>query len=627
MLVVVAVVAQATEPSTTIVKIEGRKYYCHKVVKGDTFYSIAHVYGISEAELTKHNSGITAATLKAGSNLLIPYKELPESKSSVPVVQSDDEYRTHIISRGETLYSIAKRYKISVATLEADNPTIDYTQLKEGDELRIRRSEEGYTSSRRIERERKEREARLAEEAAQGGEHVVLPGETVYTLSRRYKISEQEFMQINALNSTSDLKAGMVVRTVAGGVETVEPATEESRKEAEEPLREILDPESAHAEMVEMMDSGAEAEVNPVSVKFLPLAAHHTLNMALMLPFHVNGKINPNYVDLYRGVLMAMDDLKAEGYNISLSVFDTMNSASRISDIVNYEDGLLDAQLIIGPVYEGELRYVLAHAEANDIPVVSPLADVKALSSPVLFQMQADVDSKYDKLDNIFDGEREVVVVYGSTNDEEYISELKARATNAPIHTLNFVFDRESFFYKRNADGSNGEEVLIEDFMRTPAPKAYIIGAQTPTEIDRILTTLSSMKASIEARSLSMGDYVVVGNRRWIQQRSIGYEAFFRNNVLFTVPYHAKRSNEVIRLFDARYISTFGALPTMYSYRGYDAAMIFCRKMFTGIDHTLFDEQFMPLTTPYKFIFKDGIYINTQWIKEHYRGNFSIDVE
>ena len=55
--------------------------------------------------------------------------------------------------------------------------------------------------------------------------------------------------------------------------------------------------------------------------------------------------------------------------------------------------------------------------------------------------------------------------------------------------------------------------------------------------------------------------------------------------------------------------------------------MIFCRKMFTGIDHTLFDEQFMPLTTPYKFIFKDGIYINTQWIKEHYRSNFSIDVE
>ena len=92
------------------------------------------------------------------------------------------------------------------------------------------------------------------------------------------------------------------------------------------------------------------------------------------------------------------------------------------------------------------------------------------------------------------------------------------------------------------------------------------------------------------------------------------------------MPYHASRGNDVILQFDARYVSSYGVLPTMYSYRGYDAAMIFCRKMYEGFDGG--ENQILkPLATPYNFSFKDGLHMNRSWIMERYKSNFKIEVE
>jgi hypothetical protein len=118
-----------------------------------------------------------------------------------------------------------------------------------------------------------------------------------------------------------------------------------------------------------------------------------------------------------------------------------------------------------------------------------------------------------------------------------------------------------------------------------------------------------------------------VGNRKWKQSATIEKQSFFRNNTIFVVPYHANRSNESVRIFDSRYIKAYQVLPTMYAYRGYDAAMIFCRKMFEGIDGTIFDQHFTPLATPYHFVFDEGCYVNDSWIREHYNSDFTISVE
>lgn len=612
-------VAFATEPQ--VVVFNGKKYVAHTIVSGDTLYSLARTYGVTEQDIldaAKDISGetLTASQLKLGEKLFIPKKEDKKPK------RSKSAYRTHIVEKGQTLYSIAKSYKISVAVLEEDNPTIDAQALKPGAELNIRRSEMGYATTEEIERVERERGATL--EVGEGY-HEVKPGETVYSLSHRYSISEEEFLQLNNLSSSADLKAGMVVRvtkstakseTVDSPESIVADTTANDRRTIGEWFNDLFTGDEA-------ADS---VELKPVDVEFLTLGRHNRLNVALMLPFHINDKVNNNYVDFYKGVLLAMEDLKADGYSIDLSVYDTEHSAQKIKELVDYEDGLLDANLIIGPVYEDELRYVLDLAEDNNIPVVSPLADIEGVKSPVLFQMQSEDSRKYDKFSDVLDGSREVVMIYASSNDKAFAEEIKAEAKLAPMRELNFVFNRESYFYRRNADGSNGETVDIKEFMRTQTAKAFVIVADRDTDIDRILTTLSSTRASIVDRGFNVGNYMVIGNRKWSRLANIERQSFFRNNVAFLVPYHAKRSDRAIRIFDGRYIAAYNTLPSMYSYRGYDAAMIFCRKMYEGFGEGFENESFMPLTTLYRFKYEDGIYVNTEWTLEQYTDHFRIEI-
>lgn len=657
---VVAFVATVTavEPSNIVVTVNGKSYFKHKVASGDTLYALSKAYSVTEKQIVDSNLGLTAETLRIGEYILVPRHKGNSnvgSKATIsevkPDVQDSDPKRfiRHEVKQGETVYSIARRYKISVAQLEKDNPEMSIDKINPRDIILVRRAERGYASSEDIERERREREAASVEPLGEG-EHRVVAGQTVYFLSHKYGLSEEEFMQINGLESYSDLKAGMVVRTTppktkdseAEGLSSaLESSAETSESEREEPKRRHRDrakaEESQSGTLGAIVEEGIDLfgdaleglgiDIAPVEVTFPPLSLRHTLKVALMLPFHMNGKVNPYFVDFYRGLLLAMEDLKGEGYDIELAVFDTCGDGERISDIVTYEEGLLDAQLIIGPVYEGELRYVVGYAEECEVPLVSPLADVGSLQSPVLFQMQADAERKNDKLAELFDGSREVVTIYTSNMDYDYLAEVRKLAGGAKELQLNYLFDRGSFFYLRNADGTNGEEVDIVEFMRTKSSKAYVIASNSETEVDRILTTLASTKASIVARTMSYGDYVVIGNRKWKQSANIEKQSFFRNNTIFIAPYYANRSNENIRMFDSRYVKAYGALPTMYAYRGYDAAMIFCRKMFTGIDGTIFDESFTPLATTYRFSFDDGHYVNNNWIREHYKSDFTIVAE
>lgn len=626
-LVVAFSVVFATEPQ--VVVFNGKKYVAHTIVSGDTLYSLSKAYGVTEDDILKAAKDIsgetlTASQLKVGDKLFIPKKEDKKSK------RSKSAYRTHIVEKGQTLYSIAKSYKISVAILEEDNPTIDAAALKPGTELLVRRSEMGYATTDEIESEERKRSQSV--EVGEGY-HEVKPGETVYSLSRRYGLSEEEFLALNNLASSADLKAGMVVR-VAKSAEKMPIESTENAERTENTAVESTDTTAtdrrSFGEWINDLFTGDEVvdsvELKPVDVEFLTLGRHNTLNVALMLPFHISDKVNNNYVDFYKGVLLAMEDLKAEGYSIDLSVYDTEHSAQKIKELVDYEDGLLDANLIIGPVYEDELRYVLDLAEDNNIPVVSPLADIEGVKSPVLFQMQSEDGRKYEKFADVLDGSREVVMVYAASNDKAFAEEIKAEAKLAPMRELNFVFNREPFFYRRNADGSNGELIDIKEFMRTQTAKAYVILADRDTDIDRILTTLSSTRASIVDRGFNVGNYMVIGNRKWSRLANIERQSFFRNNVAFLVPYHAKRSDRAIRYFDGRYIAAYNTLPSMYSYRGYDAAMIFCRKMYEGFGAEFENETFMPLTTLYRFKYEDGIYVNTEWTLEQYTDHFRIEI-
>jgi murein DD-endopeptidase MepM/ murein hydrolase activator NlpD len=98
----------------------------HIVQRGETIYSIARSYGVDNGELMRFNGITDALKLQIGQRVKIPGKT--ETASGFI------EYRA---IRGDTLYSIARRYEITLQFLRTANSLEDNYVLKEGDILRI----------------------------------------------------------------------------------------------------------------------------------------------------------------------------------------------------------------------------------------------------------------------------------------------------------------------------------------------------------------------------------------------------------------------------------------------------------------------------------------------------------
>lgn len=584
----------AIEKSQVIVFINGQKFYVHNVKAGDTLYSIAKVYDVSE-DIIRQNNPKVADGLKVDQTLKIPVKM--ESKESK---KRKKDYVIHKIGAGETLYAIARRYEISVATLIEDNPSLDPHALSIGQSVWVRRADMGESTEQQTQQEMTEYTDNLNKVTSEDYLlHVVKPGETIYSLTRKYGISEEEFARINDV--AAGLKAGAVVRI------------------PNQPIN-VAKPEGNDA-----ADSGTRREGE--NLVFQSLTPDQTLNIALMLPLNVGDKPNASYVEFYQGFLLGLEDLKkSHRGEVKLTLYNTAHDSVRMENIVKSQ--LFEGtNLVVGPVYEDELKPVLNYAESNNVPVVSPLANIVATQSPALFQLAPDPAHKYDKIADLIDNNRQICLIYAESNDAEFEREIMSQLEGKSYMAYTYSFDKESIFTPRNGAAKPLEETI--DILDTDKEITFIVFANRETDVDRILGTLASAKNSNTERSIKCANYKVLGSSRWSRFGNIDQTTFFNNDVVMISTYHAKRDNAAVRNFDSRYIESYRTLPSLYAYRGYDTAMIFGGGMRSDIQYNMLDKRYVPLQTEYKFLQQaEGCkFANSQWVRVNYNHNYTITLQ
>ena len=106
----------------------------HTVVSGESIYSIAKKYDVSESDIYELNPKSKGALLQLKTVLLIPNKKT-KSKSNKEVSSSKNATETHIVESGESLYKIAKKYDISLEKLKELNPDIKPESIQIGDKI------------------------------------------------------------------------------------------------------------------------------------------------------------------------------------------------------------------------------------------------------------------------------------------------------------------------------------------------------------------------------------------------------------------------------------------------------------------------------------------------------------
>ena len=588
------------EKSPVIVFINGKKYYVHTVKSGDTLYSIAKAYEVQENDIRECNPSVGDG-LRIDQTVKIPVPASALIKANAEKKRKKD-YIIHKVKAGQTLYAIARDYNISVAQLREDNPSVNPQALAVDEALWIRRTAIGSSTEQQAQAEIVEYTNNLNKATDDDGfdHHVVQHGETIYSLSRRYGITEAEFAKLNDVSQ--GLKAGAIIRL---------PKAKSAEQE----------------EVTEVINTPAQATMNS-EITFQKLDDSQDLNIALMLPMNINSKPNASYVEFYQGFLLGLDEIKKSGKgNTKLTVYNTAHDQLKVQQIVS-STMFEGTNLIIGPVYEDELNPVLQYAHKNNVPVVSPLANISAVQSPALYQLSPAPEKKYEKIGNLLDGGRDIYLIYASSNDKEFEQEILKELHGRPYSAYNYSFtDQKSTFTPRNAEARAIES--MDDILKGEKPCVFIVLANAETDVDRILGTISSSKVALTDRSESSARYVVMGTSRWGRFNNIDHTSYFNNNVVMISTYHAKRDSKAVRDFDSRYIDAYGALPSLYAYRGYDTAMIFCTGMRADMEYNMLDKRYTPLQTTYKFVRGNAgeRYVNQEWVRINYNSDYTITIE
>lgn len=188
-----------------VVVEDGRRFILHEIRTGETIFSLTQKYKVDRAELEKLNPALSNGpsigdVVKIPFNEAVDYSSFKDQKRGKP-----DGFLTYKVkSKNETAYFVAKQYGITVEELYEYNPGV--TKLKKNRTLQIPfwNKEENNESTNT-----------LANEPADSGSsnlltHQVVSGETLYSISRFYKVSEDEILHLNP--DAVNLKAGQVLK-------------------------------------------------------------------------------------------------------------------------------------------------------------------------------------------------------------------------------------------------------------------------------------------------------------------------------------------------------------------------------------------------------------------------------
>lgn len=113
------------------------KYYQYRIKSGDTLYALARHYGVSVQSILNYNDGLRAETLKIGKTILIPALKSVEMYAGRASAYTGDFTGSHTIQQGDSLWSLALKYSVSVEQLAQQNNLNVNSVLKLGHILKV----------------------------------------------------------------------------------------------------------------------------------------------------------------------------------------------------------------------------------------------------------------------------------------------------------------------------------------------------------------------------------------------------------------------------------------------------------------------------------------------------------
>ena len=566
---------------------ENQSFFLHTIEKGQSLYSIASMYGVSQADIIKLNPG-SDERIFIGRTLRIPRSAANAQKETY-----------HTIASGETLYRLTVKYNVSAKAICDANPGLSAENFRIGQVILIPSTTEAET----IVPAETQSSTVVANNNILGpvesrcrDMHKVKRKETVFSISREYGISEAELIAANPeLKGENKIKKGTFLC-----IPYPKAQTEQSIQSQAIPT-----------------DSELFRENRKETERF------STIKAAVILPFldGVSKSESSRMVEYYEGLLMAVDSLKRTGTSIDLYTYNSGPESASLNSILGKSE-MKDMDIIFGPLYQQHIEPLAEFAKKQDTRLVIPFTskDNTVFQNPAVYQINTPQSYLYSEVYDHFVRQfpnANVIFIeasQGAKDKAEFIKGLKDELRNRSIPMKSLK-----------------EDVTVESLktvLRTDRENIFIPTSGSNLTLIKILPQLTLLvREQPESRVHLFGypewqTYTKDHLEAFFELDTYFYSSFYTNNLLpaainFTKSYRRWYGKEM----DERY-PKFGML-------GFDTGYFFLKGLArygSSFEKNMQGLDLVPIQTGFKFqrVNNWGGFINKKVFFVHFTKNFEL---
>jgi len=497
----------------------------YRVKSQETLFSISKSYNLSIEDIKAFNPKLYERELKAGEVLKLPAYKLPQQYQKLDFNQSikNSNFNAfkHIVLPSENKADIASKYGMTLKVFDSLNPNV--VEVQSGQLVKVIPNYYGDES------EKNPSDDEVLNMDLQFYE--VPRRQTLYSLTKEFKVSEDIIFKLNPIVRREGLKAGMIIKL----------------------------PKQLN-----------EIEVNKILNLENYIQNYNEKKLALFLPFSLNqfeqDSVDPKKIilkdnllslslDIYQGVNWAIKHAKTKGIYTDLKIFDTKGKASVIDSILSLNK-LSDRDAIIGPVKKQTVEQISMHPSVKNIPVFLPVTKAQNLPSTILNTLPSqDLKSEtlITYLDSIYTNQDHLVFITDSTSQETY-------------EKYKYTFPEANFYIAEEPFVEEDKIKSLLDFNKTN----YVILETNQMGLsEAVINHLYSFtKSSDKADKLDFDIKLMTSDRN----RAFG--EFINNAALcaMSFTYISTSKNEVLESNDfiQNFINDNGYAPNKYVTRAFD---------------------------------------------------------
>lgn len=391
----------------------------HEVVVGETLYAISRKYAITLSQLKEANKGKLGEFLQIGQILIIP-KEV-----EMAAVASSENKNQHIVERGETKYGLSKKFNTTIAELEQLNPHI-VRMLMIGDRIIIPgQNNVAPKSTANLEPVQIEEVVEQTEDATvisadNYSDYIIQPKETLYSLSRKAQLSQEELVELNPILNNG-VQAGMLIKMPDFVEQKIEQTNQPQTEKPQTDTSVVINSEVSTAQFTDLSTTIQTDQ----SKKVMFLLPFTSANFQTYQDTGV-AKENEDFMQFYSGALTALDSIKKSGVGVTVEF---VNSTIDINSIKR-QFSIHKPDVIIGAYH---MNQIIAD---NSTPFIYPFADTFEVDTTSFYRAIPTAQTKTKRLLEYIHSKNGNLIVISDiekATDKELIAQVSPEAKFARL--------------------------------------------------------------------------------------------------------------------------------------------------------------------------------------------------